>query len=230
MTSPTPQGLLLDYGGVLTTPVGDSFLAWERDNGFGPGEVMRLIRRAYDDADGGVIGRLERGEISTREFETALRRIFAEEGRPTPAGSIVDAMFARMAPSGQMWAVAEYARAAGIRVGLLSNSWGTAIYPRERLAACFDAQVISGEVGLRKPDPAIYELAADRLGVPPERCAFVDDLDRNVQVAEELGMFGVVHAGDTPSTVARLREFLAVELLVGDGQAATGGQAGAAGG
>lgn len=231
MTSPAPRGLLLDYGGVLTTPVGDSFLAWERDNGFGSGEVMRLIRRAYDDADGGVVGRLERGEISTTAFETALRRLFAEEGRPTPAGSIVEEMFARMAPSGQMWAVAEAARAAGIRVGLLSNSWGTSIYPRQRLAACFDAQVISGEVGLRKPDPAIYELAADRLGVPLERCAFVDDLDRNVQVAQQLGMFGVVHAGDTPTTVARLREFLALELLgVPDDQAPAGGQHGAMGG
>lgn len=206
------KGLLLDYGGVLTTPVGDSFLAWEHDHGFEPGEVIRLIRRAYDDADGGLIGRLERGEIPTGEFDAQLRRIFAGQGRQVPDGSLVDAMFARMSPAGDMWAVAEQARAAGIRVGLLSNSWGTAMYPRQRLEESFDVQVISGEVGLRKPDPEIYELAAELLGLPPTRCAFVDDLDRNVAVAEQVGMFGVVHAGDTPSTIARLRPFLAVEV------------------
>ena len=207
-------GLLLDYGGVLTTPVGDSFLAWEREHGFARGEVVGLIAHAYDDADGGLIGRYERGELTTEEFEGAMARRFAEQGHSVPDGSLVEAMFARMQPAGPMWSVAEQARAAGVRVGLLSNSWGTAMYPRARLDASFDAQVISCEVGLRKPDPEIYELAADRLGLAPSRCAFVDDLHRNVEAAERLGMFGVLHADDAPSTVSRLRGFLGVGLSV----------------
>jgi putative hydrolase of the HAD superfamily len=205
---PGDHGLLLDYGGVLTTPVARSFRAWEAEHGFERGEVIRLIRSAYDGADGGLIGRLERGQITAAEFDEQLARLFEARDRPVPDGSLVDGMFAGMQPAGEMWTVAERARAAGIRVGLLSNSWGTDMYPRQRLDAIFDVQVISGEVGLRKPDPAIYELAADRLGVPPARCAFVDDLDRNVEVAEGLGMFGVVHGGDTPSTVEQLRRFL----------------------
>ena len=225
------RGLLLDYGGVLTTPVGASFSAWERDHGFEPGEVVRLIRRAYDDADGGLIGRLERGEISTEAFETALVRIFADQGREVGGdGSLIDAMFARMQPAGPLWSVAEQARAAGVRVGLLSNSWGLAMYPRRLLDATFDVQVISGEVGMRKPDPEIYELAAQRLQLSPERCVFVDDLDRNVGVAEQLGMFGVVHAGDSASTVARLRDFLALELSVDVPAAAPGGSTAGSGG
>ena len=206
------RGLLLDYGGVLTTPVGDSFGAWERANGFSPGEVIRLVRDAYDDADGGLIGRFERGEVSTEQFDAELARIFATAGKHVPEGSLVDAILARMQPWGEMWSVAAQARAAGIPTGLLSNSWGTDMYPRDLLAEHFDVQVISCEVGLRKPDPEIYHLAADRLGLSPERCAFVDDLDHNVGVAEELGMFGVLHDGDTPTTVARLREFLGVHL------------------
>jgi epoxide hydrolase-like predicted phosphatase len=206
------RGLLLDYGGVLTTPVGDSFGAWERAHGYAPGEVIRLVREAYDDADGGLIGRFERGEVSTEEFDAELARIFSAAGRHVPAGSLVDAILARMQPWGEMWSVAAQARAAGIPTGLLSNSWGTNMYPRDLLAEHFDVQVISCEVGLRKPDAEIYHLAADRLGLPPDRCAFVDDLDRNVDVAEELGMFGVLHVGDMSSTVARLREFLGVEL------------------
>ena len=206
------RGLLLDYGGVLTTPVGDSFGAWERAHGFEDGEVIRLIRDAYDDPDGGLIGRFERGEVSTEVFDAELARIFAEAGKQVPDGSLVDAILARMEPWGQMWAVAAQARAAGIPTGLLSNSWGTDMYPRDLLAEHFDVQVISCEVGLRKPDPEIYHLAAARLGLSPERCAFVDDLDHNVRVAEELGMFGVLHDGDTTSTVARLCDFLHVEL------------------
>lgn len=207
---PGDFGLLLDYGGVLTTPVAQSFRVWEVEHGFERGEVIRLIRGAYDEADGGLIGRLERGQITTDEFDERLARLFEARGRPVPDGSLVEGMFAGMRPAGDMWRVAERIRSAGVRIGLLSNSWGTGMYPRERLEACFDVQVISGEVGLRKPDPAIYELAADRLGVPPARCAFVDDLDRNVEAAEGLGMCGVVHGGDTPSTVERLRRFLPV--------------------
>lgn len=207
-------GLLLDYGGVLTTPVGDSFFAWEREHGFTRGEVVGLIQRAYDDADGGLIGRYERGELSTREFEAALSHLFAEQGHEVPDGSLVDAMFARMQPAGSLWAVAAQAREAGVRVGLLSNSWGTAMYPRARLDASFDVQVISCEVGMRKPDPEIYQLAADRLGLPAARCAFVDDLDRNVEVAGRLGMHGVVHAGDDEATLRRLEPFLGMELAL----------------
>lgn len=209
MTAGTRElGLLLDYGGVLTTSVAGSFRAWEDRHGFAPGEILRLIRSAYDDEDGGLIGRLERGQVSTGDFDAELARLLEGRGHPVPDGSLVEGMFAGMQPAGDMWRVAGQARAAGIRVGLLSNSWGTGMYPRELLDDHFDVQVISGEVGLRKPDPAIYELAVERLGLAPERCAFVDDLDRNVSVAEQLGMFGVLHAGDTPSTVARLRGFL----------------------
>lgn len=204
--------LLLDYGGVLTTPVARSFRAWEDEHGFERGEVIRLIRSAYDDADGGLIGRLERGQISTAVFDAELARLFEARGRPVPDGSLVDGMFAGMQPAGDMWQVAQRARAAGIRLGLLSNSWGTGMYPRQRLEACFDVQVISCEVGLRKPDPAIYELTAQRLGVAPRQCAFVDDLDRNVAAAEAVGMFGVVHGGDTPSTLELLRRFLPLDL------------------
>ena len=101
-------------------------------------------------------------------------------------------------------------RRGGVRTGLLSNSWGFEGYPRERFGELFDAVVISGEVGLRKPDPAIYALAADRLGLPAAACVFVDDLDTNVHAAEAAGMTGVVHTG-AEHTLPRLAALLGVD-------------------
>jgi putative hydrolase of the HAD superfamily len=94
------------------------------------------------------------------------------------------------------------ARAAGIRTGLLSNSWGLD-YERDGWEALFDAVVISGEVGLRKPDPAIYALAAQRLDLPPEQIVFVDDLRPNVRAAVSAGMVGVQHV-DVETTASEL--------------------------
>ena len=101
-------------------------------------------------------------------------------------------MFAGFRPEPDMIGVVGTARAAGIRTGLLSNSWGLD-YPREGWDELFDVVVISGEVGLRKPDPAIYLLAADRLRLRPAEVVFVDDLAPNVRGAAAAGMVGVQH-------------------------------------
>ena len=98
--------------------------------------------------------------------------------------------------------VVRAARAAGVRTGLLSNSWGLD-YERDDWDALFDAVVISGEVGLRKPDPAIYALAARQLDLPPEQIVFVDDLRPNVRAAAAAGMVGVQHV-DLETTVSEL--------------------------
>jgi epoxide hydrolase-like predicted phosphatase len=208
------RGLLLDYGGVLTPPVHLSFAAFEAEHGLEPGSSFRVLLEASRTTDGGVIGAIERGELSSEDFDGRLRELLAAAGHLPPAGAMLDGLFAGMRPDGGLWDVARQARAAGVRVGLLSNSWGLSAYPWERLATHFDVRIISGEVGLRKPDRAIYELALQRLGTEPTRTAFVDDLPRNVQAAEELGVFGVVHEGDDQATADMLRAFLGVPFEV----------------
>jgi putative hydrolase of the HAD superfamily len=91
-----------------------------------------------------------------------------------------------------MCALVLRARRAGLRTGLLSNSWGNE-YPREGWDEMFDAIVISGEVGMRKPEPAIFAHALDLLGVEAGQTVFVDDLRVNVTAASELGFVGVHH-------------------------------------
>lgn len=209
------RGLLLDYGGVLTGPVAGSFVAFERDHGIEPGGTFALLVEASRTTGGGMIGALERGEMTVDAFDRTLAELLAGAGYdPSPDGSLLERLFAGMVPTGGMWEVASRVRDAGGRTGLLSNSWGTATYPRDRLATHFDVTVISGEVGLRKPDPAIYLLACERLGLAPEACAFVDDLERNVEVARELGMHAVVHHGDAAATADALTDFLGVEFVL----------------
>jgi HAD superfamily hydrolase (TIGR01509 family) len=103
------------------------------------------------------------------------------------------------------------ARAAGIRTGLVSNSWGSGGYPREQFAELFVGVVISGEAKVRKPSREIYELGAEAISVRPDQCVFVDDLRGNLKPAQELGM-AVVHHTSVDETLERLSDLLAVDL------------------
>jgi epoxide hydrolase-like predicted phosphatase len=99
---------------------------------------------------------------------------------------------------------------AGIRTGLITNSWGLGIYERAP-TDLFDQAVISGEVGLHKPQAEIYLLACERLEVEPGEAVFVDDLRENCEGAEAVGMTAILHR-DPAKTIGRLEELLAVEL------------------
>jgi putative hydrolase of the HAD superfamily len=209
------RGLLVDYGGVLTTPLADATAAWLRADGIDPERFSRLMRRwLATDADSNAVHDLETGRMSAVDFE---RRLAAEllDGtadpgiRPQAAGMLAR-MFAGFRPEATMMEIVRTARRAGVRTGLLSNSWGPD-YPREGWDTLFDTVVISGEVGLRKPDPAIYRLAAERLGLPPEQVVFVDDLAPNVRAAVAVGMVGVHHT-DVDRTADELEILLGVSL------------------
>ncbi|HEX8104043.1 MAG TPA: HAD family phosphatase [Solirubrobacteraceae bacterium] len=198
------KGLLVDFGGVLTTDVFESFAAFCRAEGLDPSFVRD--RFMHDATARDLLHELELGRISEPEFE----RRFAELLGVAPDG-LVDRLFGGMAPEPAVIQAVRAARAAGVRTGLLSNSWGDHRYDREQFPALFDVTVISGEVGLRKPDPAIYELAAERLGLPAAQIVFVDDLPGNLKPARALGMTTVLHRS-APETVAELERVLGVAL------------------
>ena len=201
----TRDGLLVDFGGVLTTNVFDSFAEFCRDEGLEPDTVRELFMR--DPAARGLLGDLETGRVGDAEFEARFAPMLGVE----PAEGLISRLFARMRPEERMFDGVAAARRAGIRTGLVSNSWGEEGYDRTRFAELFDAVVISGEIGIRKPAPEIYSLAAERLGRPPERCVFVDDLAGNLKPAREIGMATVLHR-DAETTLAELEEHLGVSL------------------
>jgi epoxide hydrolase-like predicted phosphatase len=97
-------------------------------------------------------------------------------------------------------------RRRGVKTCLLSNSWGHHPYPTE-IEVLFDAMVISARVGMRKPQPEIFELACKEIDVPAAECVFVDDFRPNVEAAEALGIAGILHR-DTRDTIAKLDELL----------------------
>jgi epoxide hydrolase-like predicted phosphatase len=104
------------------------------------------------------------------------------------------------------------AREAGVRTGLISNSWGDR-YPHDLLGELFDGIVISGREGIRKPAPRMYELGAERIGLAPAACVFVDDLPFNLEPAAELGM-AVVHHTAPEATIAELERLLGLSLAL----------------
>jgi epoxide hydrolase-like predicted phosphatase len=197
--------LLVDFGGVLTTSVWDSFADFCRAKGLEEGTVKRLFREdpgALADLRG-----LETGAIEEGEFE----RRFAERLGLDEATDLIDSMFRGMLPSEPMVAAVRTARERGIKTGLVSNSWSTSHYDRDMLDELFDTAVISAEVGLHKPQPEIYRLAAERLDVEPRECIFVDDLRENCEGAEAVGMTAVRHR-NAVQTIANLAELSGLTL------------------
>ncbi len=164
------RGLLVDYGGVLTNPLPEFMADWVKADGIDPDRFAELMRRWLGpDSDRNPVHDLETGRIGAPEFERLLAAELIEQTPAQPgaadrAAGMLTRMFSGMRVEAGMLDVVRTARSAGVRTGLLSNSWGLD-YERDGWDTLFDAVVISGEVGLRKPDPAIYALAAQRLGL-----------------------------------------------------------------
>jgi putative hydrolase of the HAD superfamily len=198
------EGLLVDWGGVLTTDVFEAFRAFCELEGLEPDTLRQRFREDPRSRD--LLIALETGQIDEDEFEPRFAEVLGVE-----APGLIERVFAGAGPDDGMLLAVERARTQGVRTGLISNSWGTRRYDRELLSRLFDGVVISGEIGIRKPSPEIYALGADRLGLPPSRCVFVDDLPFNLKPAAELGMATVRHRSSA-ETIAELESLLGVAL------------------
>ncbi len=188
----------------MTSNLFDSFRAFCEGEGLAPETIGRRFREDRECRQ--LLISLETGELPEEDFEP---RFAAMLGVNAPG--LIDRMFAGSRPDERMLAAVARARQAGIRTGLISNSWGTRRYDRVLLADLFDGLVISGEVGMRKPTPQMYEIGAERIGLEPSECVFVDDLPFNLAPAAELGM-ATVHHVDADDTIPELERLLGVKL------------------
>ena len=199
------RGLLVDFGGVLTTNVFDSFKAFCRSEGLPEDSVKNMFRERGEGL--ALLRRLETGELTADEFSAQFAPLVG-----VSAENLVERLFGGIGPDEPMLEAVRRSRKAGIRTGLISNSWGNGLaYEPALLEELFDAVVISGEVGLHKPQPEIFRLGAERIGVAPEDCVFVDDLRENCAGAEAVGMKAILHRG-SPGTLPQLEELLGVSL------------------
>ena len=209
------RGVITDWGGVLTSPILATVRAWievdDIDVNSYRAVMKSWIAQAYDaDGDSNPIHALERGECSAAEFERILAaRLDRIDGGSVAAEGLLQRMFAASVRVPAMYDLIRALRGAGLRTAMLSNSWGCDEYPRADFPGLFDAVVISGEVGMRKPEEGIFLYAARALGLAPAECVFIDDMEANVAAAAGCGMTGLLHTG-AQSTAAALRGLLGV--------------------
>lgn len=195
------RALFVDYAGVLTPGVAQSWRAFEQRHGIPARTIASMLWEAYGEGqDANPIARLERGELEVGDFEVTFAARLQEAGFDVAADGLVAALFDDLRPAGGVWDLVRDVRAAGVPAVLLSNSWGMSGYPRAELAATFDDLVFSGEVGMRKPDRDIFEHAALLVDARLERCVFIDDAPANVAAATSYGMTAVLHRGDDDAT------------------------------
>jgi epoxide hydrolase-like predicted phosphatase len=207
----TVRALIFDVGGVLTTPVLGSFRLFCESEGLD----LEDLRKAVGDLlnvhdDDHPVAQLEMGLMDVGPFETwlcgELNKTFGTAIAPDGVGH---RLVSNVELEQRMFDVLTKARAAGIRTGMLSNSWGRTDYGA--LVDLFDGVVISGAEQMRKPDPRIYRLAAERVGAEPEVCVFVDDVVRNVEGARAVGMHAIHHT-DPEVTIPQLEDLFGVPL------------------
>jgi putative hydrolase of the HAD superfamily len=185
--------LISDFGGVLTTPLQEGFLAYQEESGVSLEQLGTAMGRAAEEHGDHPLFVLERGEITETEFR---ERIEAHLEDGFDLARLRALYFERLDPNHEMIDFIRTVRGRGVRAALLTNNvreweplWRAKLPEVDEL---FEVVVDSAFVGLRKPDPAIYELTLERLGgVSASECVFVDDLDVNCETARSLGMAAV---------------------------------------
>jgi epoxide hydrolase-like predicted phosphatase len=199
------HGMILDFGGVLTASIGEWIGSFCRANGLDPARFMAVLAEEGEMRD--AHHRLERGEIDEHEFEPMLAAALGVEEHD----GLVEALMHHLVLDEPMVDVVRSARRQGLRTGLISNSFGEDRYDHDLFAELFDGVVISMHAGMRKPEPEIYLLGAERTGVAPDATVFVDDLPGNCAAAEAVGMTAVLHR-DAAETIPRLEQLLGLSL------------------
>ncbi|MDP8944202.1 MAG: HAD family phosphatase [Actinomycetota bacterium] len=205
------RAVICDFGGVLTNPLAEAFVAWQEASGVSLEELGRAVAEATGAAGGRhPLHELETGRIDEAQF---LARIEAALGREGSLASFADVYFGALRRNPEMIEFMRRLRGRGLRMALLTNNvreWE----PRWRamlpeIDDIFEVVVDSAFVGVRKPDPEIYRVTLERLGggVRAEDCVFVDDVEPNCEAASELGM-RAVHFTESREAIAAIEAAL----------------------
>ena len=214
------RSVISDFGGVLTTPLIGSFMAFQDQTGITGESLGSAMQRTYERDGKHPLYELEKGHVSEAEFLTTLRTELAVElGHEPEMHGFKEIYFEALKPNPSMIDVMREAKAAGHRMALLTNNvreWEPLWRSMLPVDEIFELVVDSAFVGMRKPEPEIYTLTLERIRAhDPEElgdlqfgeCLFVDDVEVNCAAARELGIT-TVHFADNEQAIAEIREAL----------------------
>ena len=209
----TIRAVLWDFGGVLSTSPFDAFARYERENGL-PKDFLRTVNATNPDTN--AWARLERNEVDLDGFAAEYAEESKALGHEVDGRVVLDLLGGDLRP--EMFRAVARCREHGLKTALLTNNiiamdsgsdWASSLpTPLDEL---FDVVVESAKVGLRKPDPAAYELVLRELGVPADEVVFLDDLGVNLKPARAMGM-STIKVTDAASALAQLSSVLGLDV------------------
>ena len=217
MRRPPITAVVSDFGGVLTSPLLDSFAAFQDQTGIS-GEALGRAMQVIAERDGAhPLFELETGRLTENEFLSRVATALEPElGHRPEMHRFREIYFEALEPNEPMIALMREIKATGRRMALLTNNvreWEPLWRSMLPVDEIFEFVVDSGFVGMRKPDPPIYELTIARLsGVSAEQCLFVDDVAVNIETAQAIGMVAV-HFRSNQQAIGEIRELLALGAL-----------------
>jgi putative hydrolase of the HAD superfamily len=204
---PELRAVISDFGGVLTAPLYEAFVSAHDGLEISPEAYGRALAAVTPEGAEPALFALERGELPEADFLALMERgLAAELGRPVSLDGFAARLMEALVPNQELFDYYRGLRERGMRLALLTNNvreWESEWRSKLPLDDVFETIVDSAFVGMRKPEPRIYALTLERLGLPADACAFVDDLAVNVDAARALGMHGVLHR-DTAATIEAL--------------------------
>jgi putative hydrolase of the HAD superfamily len=207
--------VVFDIGGVVQDSPLHVIARYERELGLEPNAINRVVVAT---GERGAWARLERGELTVQSFYAPFEADCRAQGIALDARHLMTRIAEASVPRPRMLEAIRRIRAGGRKVAALTNNWvteapglgeGTA---RARLEPHFDVFVESAVVGLRKPDPRIYTLVCEKLGLAPSRVAFLDDIGRNLKPARERGM-ATIKVDDPEQALRELGALLGLDLI-----------------
>jgi len=205
------EAVVSDFGGVLTTPLIQSFMAYQDETGVSTENLGKAMQAATEANGDNPLFELERGEIT----EVAFLELLSDHlepllGHRPEMHRFTELYFKALEPNVPMIELMRELKRAGHRMAMLTNNvreWEARWRSMLPVDEIFETVVDSGFVGCRKPESKIYAITLDRLGLPAESCLFVDDVKVNCEGAERAGMTAV-HFQDNEQAISEIRKAL----------------------
>jgi putative hydrolase of the HAD superfamily len=208
------QAVIWDFGGVFTSSPFEAFARYERERGL-PENLIRQINSANPLEN--AWAKFERSELDLDQFDVEFAKEAKALGHHVPGKDIIALLSGDFRPD--VIEALRRIKAAGYKTGCITNNVpanmsgskeGRTLYARE-IMEMFDHLIESSKIGIRKPNPRIYEMMCEALSVEPSACIYLDDLGMNLKPAKAMGM-ATIKVETGPQAIGALEKLLDMKL------------------